>query len=72
VDARNDSQVLFYDQVIPGSALIAYINADHWALSVPVARTHPTIGSIFVDQNDYPREVLLEAVLRFVEEELAQ
>ena len=70
VDARNDSQVLFYDQVIPGSTLIAYINADHWALSVPVARKHPTIGSIFVDQNDYPREVLLEAVLRFVEEAL--
>jgi len=71
VDARNDSQVLFYDQVIPGSTLIAYINADHWALSVPVARTHPTIGSMFADQNNYPREALLEAVLRFVEEELA-
>jgi len=72
VDARNDGQLLFYDQVIPGSTLIAYINADHWALSVPVARTHPTIGSMFVDQNDYPREALLEAVLRFVEEELAK
>jgi len=72
VDARNDGQLLFYDQVIPGSTLIAYINADHWALSVPVARTHPTIGSMFVDQNDYPREALLEAVLRFVEEELAR
>ena len=71
VDARNDSQLLFYDQVIPGSTLIAYINADHWALSVPVARTHPTIGSMFVDQNDYPREALLEAVMRFVEESLA-
>ncbi|NNJ96759.1 MAG: hypothetical protein HKP12_06330 [Gammaproteobacteria bacterium] len=70
VDARNDSQVLFYDQVIPGSALIAYVNADHWALSVPIARTHSMIGSMFVDQNDYPREALLEAVLRFVEEEL--
>lgn len=72
VDARNDGQLLFYDQVIPGSTLIAYINADHWALSVPVARTHPTIGSMFVDQNDYPREALLEAVLRFVEEDLAK
>ena len=70
-DARNDSQVLFYDQVIPGSTLIAYVNADHWALAVPVARAHSTIGSIFVDQNDYPREALLEAILRFVEEELA-
>lgn len=70
IDARNDSQVLFYDQVIPGSALMGYINADHWALVVPVARTHSTIGSMFVDQNNYPREALLEALLRFVEEEL--
>ena len=70
VDARNDGQVLFYDQVIPGSTLIAYVNADHWALAVPVARTHATIGSMFVDQNDYPREALLEALLRFIEEEL--
>ena len=72
IDARNDSQVLFYDQVIPGSTLIAYVNADHWALSVPIARTHSMIGSMFVDQNDFPREALLEAVLRFVEEELSQ
>ena len=70
VDARNDSQLLFYDQVIPGSTLLGYVNADHWALSVPIARSHTTIGSVFVDQNDYPREALLEAILRFVEEEL--
>jgi hypothetical protein len=72
IDARNDSQVLFYDQVIPGSALIGYLNADHWALVVPIARTHPAIGSMFADQNDYPREALFEAALRFVEEELAK
>ena len=71
-DERNDGQLLFYDQVIPGSTLIAYVNADHWALAVPIARTHSTIGSMFVDQNNYPREALLEAVLRFVEEDLAK
>ena len=70
VDARNDSQMLFYDQIIPASTLIGYVNADHWALAVPIARTHSTLGSIFVDQNSFPREALLEAVLRFVEEEL--
>jgi hypothetical protein len=70
IDARNDSQVLFYDQVIPGSTLLGYVNADHWALSVPIARSHSMLGSTFVDQNDYPREALLEALLRFVEEEL--
>ncbi len=71
IDARNDSQVIFYDQVIPGSTLVGYINADHWALAVPVARTHSTIGSMFVTQNAYPREALVEALLRFVEEDLS-
>jgi hypothetical protein len=72
VDARNDSQVLFYDQVIPGSSLMGYLNADHWALAVPIARTHTSLGATFVNHNDFPREALLEAILRFIEEDLAQ
>lgn len=71
IDARNDSQVIFYDQVVPGSSLMGYINADHWALAVPIARTHSTIASLLVTQNAYPREALAEAMLRFVEEDLA-
>jgi hypothetical protein len=71
IDARNDSQVIFYDQLVPGSALVGYLNADHWAVAVPISRTHPLIGSMFVTQNAYPREALLEALLRFLEEDLA-
>jgi hypothetical protein len=71
IDGRNDSQVIFYDQVIPGSSLVGYINADHWAIAVPIARAHDKIGTLFVTENAYPREALLEAVLRFVEEDLA-
>jgi hypothetical protein len=70
VDARNDGQVIFYDQIIPDSTLLGFVNADHWALAVPVAREHRFIGSTLVDQNDYPREALIEAVLRFIEEDL--
>ncbi|MFC1701560.1 hypothetical protein ACFL1J_02265 [Pseudomonadota bacterium] len=70
VDARNDSQLLYYDQVIPGSTLLGFLNADHWAVAVPIARSHSFIGSTFVDKNDYPREALVEAVLRFVIEDL--
>ena len=72
IDGRNDSQVIFYDQVIPGSTLVGYVNADHWAIAVPIARTHSTIGSMFVTKNAYPREALVEAVLRFVEEDLTE
>jgi hypothetical protein len=71
IDPRNDSQVIYEDQIVPGSALLGYLNADHWAVVVPVARAHPVIGSTLANRNDYPREALLEAVLRFVEEDLA-
>lgn len=71
IDARNDSQMLFYDQVIPRSALLGYVNADHWALAVPIARSHAVLGATFVNHNDFPREALVEALLRFVEEDLA-
>ena len=70
VDARNDSQLIFYNEVIPGSTLVGYVNADHWALAVPIDRSHPWVTSMFVTQNAYPREALLEALLRFVEEHL--
>lgn len=72
IDGRNDGQVLFYDQVIPGSTLLGYINADHFAAVIPIARTHEIIGNTVVEHNDYPREVLLEAVFRFVEEDLSR
>jgi pimeloyl-ACP methyl ester carboxylesterase len=72
VDARNDSQVIFYDQVIPHSTLVAFPNADHWAMAVPVARQHTFASSTFVNKNDYPREAFLEATLRYVEEDLAE
>ena len=70
VDWRNDSQVIYADQILPGSTLLGFLNADHWAVGVPISRSHGIVGASFVDQNGYPREALLEAVLRFVEEDL--
>lgn len=70
-DGRNDSQVVFHDQIIPGSTLLAFANADHWAMAVPVARQHDFAASTYASDNDYPREVMLEALLRYVEEDLA-
>jgi pimeloyl-ACP methyl ester carboxylesterase len=72
VDARNDSQLVFYDQVIPGSSLVAFTNADHWAMAVPVARQHWLASSTFATHNDFPREVMFEALLRFIEEDLSR
>jgi hypothetical protein len=69
-DGRNDSQVVFYDQVIPGSTILGFFNADHWAMSVPIARQHEITQAVFADRNDFPREIALEAILRYIEEDL--
>jgi hypothetical protein len=70
VDPRNDGQLIFYDQVIPSSVLLGYINADHWAVAIPLNRSHAVIGSTFVNKNAFPREILLEAIVRYIEEDL--
>jgi hypothetical protein len=70
VDPRNDGQVLFHDALIPGGTLLGYLNGDHWAVAVPFGREHPTLTAPFVTHNEFPREVLLESVVRFIEEEL--
>jgi hypothetical protein len=70
VDPRNDSQMIYSDQIIPAGTLLGFVNADHWAVVLPIDRSHPVVGSLFVNHNAYPREALLEAILRFVEEDL--
>lgn len=70
VDARNDGRLIFYDQFIPGATLLAFANADHWALSTPVARQSGISRSTFANKSHYPRAAMLEAILRYVEEDL--
>ena len=69
IDARNDGQVLYTDAIIPGGHLLGYLNADHWAVALPVARNAPKLRSVFAGHNDYPREILLESLVRSVEEQ---
>ena len=71
-DIRNDTQLVIFDQFIPGSKVAAVVNADHWAIAVPVARSHSIVGDTLVNRNDYPREAFMEALLRYVEEDLSE
>jgi hypothetical protein len=71
-DIRNDTQLVIFDQFVPGSKVAAVANADHWAIAVPVARSHSITGGTLVNRNDFPREAFLEALLRYVEEDIAR
>jgi hypothetical protein len=72
VDPRNDSQTVFTDQVIPGSVLLGYLNADHWAVALPLDLEQPELSAIFTEHNSFPRGPMLEAILRLVEERIAE
>ncbi len=71
-EPANDGMVICSDAIIPGSVLLGYPNADHFAVAMSLNRpTSPLLAAV-IDKNDYPRSTLLEAAVRFVEEDLAQ
>lgn len=74
LDPCNDGQVVWADAIVPGGTLLGYVNADHWAVALPIVRGAPpglrSLAAAPVDRNGFPREVLLEAVVRQVEEAL--
>ena len=71
VEPRNDGLVIASDAVIPGSTLLGHPNADHLAVAMPFAANTPVLAATMMTRNDYPRAVLLEAALRYVEEDLS-
>lgn len=62
IAGRNDGVLLPQDQVIPGAALLGYVDADHWSVALPVDSGQMT---------DPVRDRLWEAVVRHVANDLA-
>ncbi len=69
-EQRSDGLVTPVEGMLPGSTLLGYANANHWAVAVDMEEqlafmtAHP-------DKARYPRERLLEAMLRYVSADLA-
>jgi hypothetical protein len=71
VEPRNDSHMLIHDQVLPGAELLGYVKSDHWAVALPFNRSTGSFWKwLLRNNNAFPREVLFEAILRFVEDDL--
>lgn len=68
IDARNDGNVIFTDSIIPGSTVLGYLDADHWAVAMPFEVYAPRRARLFASRNHFPRVVLLEAIARIVAE----
>ena len=70
INAKNDGQLIYYDQVLPGSTLLGYMNGDHWAIALPFTEESKRLASTLVTKNVFPRDAMLEAVLVYVSEQL--
>jgi hypothetical protein len=66
----NDGQLLFVDQLIPGSALLGYINADHWTVAVPVEEVFSGRDPVKKLEDRNLRNLLFEALVLFLAESL--
>ncbi len=66
IDRRNDGQMIYSDAILPSGALLAYANADHFAvaLALPAARL------LGVNRNDFPRAQMVEAAVRVAQSRL--
>jgi hypothetical protein len=74
IDPRNDGQLIFYDQIIPGSTLLGFANTDHWDIALPIRQKYRFWGrpALFSEFAEFPRDVLLEALVLFAIEQLQQ
>jgi hypothetical protein len=70
IDPRNDGLLLFSDQVIPGAILLGYLNDDHWEVALPFEDNDSMPSKMISKQANYPREILLHAIILFVTENL--
>lgn len=70
IDARNDGQLLAHDQMIPGSTLLGYANADHWAIATEVSQALQGLPRGVANRNDFPRAAMLRAIVAFVAADL--
>ncbi len=71
VDPRNDGQLIFTDQIVPGSTLLGYANADHWAVAMALEERRSFWMGHPGRERAFPRAVLVEALVRFVAESRA-
>lgn len=63
---RNDGQLLVSDAIVPGSAVLAELNADHWSFLLPLER-HPSFAvRSLASRKPFPRNQLFRALATFV------
>jgi hypothetical protein len=69
-DSRQDSQLTKSDAVVPGAVYLGAARGDHFAVALPFESMQDASVTKLLDKNHYPRTALLEALVRFVVQDL--
>lgn len=70
IDPRNDGQMIYSDAILPNSSLLAYANADHFAIALPIGNAIREARLVGINRNDFPRAQLIEAAVRIAQARL--
>lgn len=70
VDPFNDGQMLASDAIVPGAQLLGFANADHWAVALQMRELAAPVRW-FSRGRDFPRSTLIEAIVRFLDQDIA-
>jgi hypothetical protein len=65
---EQDGQIVAWEQVLPGAKYLGTAHADHWSIALPFDEAPQKTKAI--DRNHFPRDALLEAIVRFVSADL--
>ena len=64
-DSEEDSQLTKSDAIVPGAIYLGAAKADHLAIALPFEDSGQADIRTVLDHNHYPREALLEALVRY-------
>lgn len=64
VEPRNDGRLVWYDQIVPGSVLLGFVNADHWGIAMAAGEAFAPLRLGVRDQ--VPRTALVEGAIAVV------
>lgn len=64
-DPRNDGQLIAADAILPGSAVLAAADADHWRVALPLAQSDYALLRLLAGETDYPRTALFRSLVRW-------
>ena len=70
IDPYSDGQLLMIDELIPGSVLMGYVNADHWTVAVSMEEKYSMRNPELLERGRILRDVLFEAMILFTIENL--